>query len=201
MKSSYYMNPFAFLELLVQNATNLRFLWVSLSPFTRSVFNNMCFPDQLLSSDETRPSRPDRSHHKRRKVSFAPATSVYETPQVAVVDDELVVGTWYQAGDYSTFERERRETIVALQRLPVSDLDPEQYSIRGLEQKLTRKQVLERKFKSLQCKRAVLEQQKLQKSLGYFNPEILEETSRLFSKEATHRARQRAITMEADSKC
>lgn len=156
----------------------------------------MCFPDQLLSTDET--TRLSRPSNKRRKVSFAPATSVYETQSTTSSDEEV---TWYQAGDYTTFERERRETIVALQRLPESDLDPEQYSIRGLEQKLTKKQVLERKYKSLQCKRAVLEQQKLQKSLGYFNPEILEETSRMFSKEAEQRAIQRALSMAKDSQC
>lgn len=160
----------------------------------------MCLPDQLLSmEDKSRPSCSDdhRNKKKKRKVSFATATSVYETD---CSKDTTI--SWYQAQDYTSFERERRETIVALQRVQQleSKLDPEQYSLRGLEQKLTRQQIMERKLKSLQCKRAVLEQQDIQKSLGYFNPELLEETSRMYSKDATQHARQRAIRMEEDSK-
>jgi hypothetical protein len=143
----------------------------------------MCFPDQKLNDEH-----PSRSVNKRRKVSFAPAISVHET--------DASSETWYQAVDYITFEREIRETIVALQ---TEDWDP--CRLGGLEQHgtTTRQQILERKRKSLQCKRAVLEQQQLQKSLGYFNPELLEETSRKYSDEATQCARQRAMSMEQES--
>jgi hypothetical protein len=134
----------------------------------------MCFPDQ--KSVDERPSR-----YKRRKVSFAPAISIHET--------DASSETWYQAVDYSTFERERRETLQTLQN---ENLDPD--SRRGLEG--TRQEIMERKRKSLQCKKAVLEQQELQKSLGYFNPELLEETYRKYSDEAAHCARQRAMNTE-----
>ncbi|GAX14907.1 hypothetical protein FisN_29Lh128 [Fistulifera solaris] len=137
----------------------------------------MCFPDQK-SVDE----RPSRSVNKRRKVSFAPAILVHET--------DTSSETWYQAVDYSTFERERRETIVALST-------EDRCRPRGLEG--TRQEIMDRKRKSLQCKKAVLEQQELQKSLGYFNPELLEETYRKFSDEAAHCARQRAMSLEQES--
>jgi hypothetical protein len=113
---------------------------------------------------------------RRRNVRFNSTTVVVRR---AVTNEDLEQ-SWYHASDYDSFDHERRETISALYR-DLESLDTTKYCLAGLEQHLTKHQVMKRKLLTMQCRRAVLEVQLYQRISGNSDPESLKKASRLFS--------------------
>jgi hypothetical protein len=127
----------------------------------------------------------------KKRVSFAMFATVQDHP----LRPSDLQATWYQAEEYFKFDRERRRTIEAIRssRGNFSSLDPENICIRGLEHQLSAKQVLSRKYKSMQYKRLLLERQYYLKQYGVSDPESLQIVSQMFSKESTRSAYLRAM--------
>jgi hypothetical protein len=128
----------------------------------------------------------------KKRVQFAPtATFRYRS----VISNQELQSMWYDREDYAAFDRERHNTISAVTFVngDLTYLNPEKYSVRGLEQQLTAKQSMDRQLDCRQCKRVVLEQQHFQRSSGIHDPDTLQAVSKLFSVQASNRAYLRAV--------
>ena len=143
---------------------------------------------QYLREKEILP-RKKRRLPSKRNVTFSTVATVQMRPPTTPSE------TWYEPKEYAQFESERRETIRAIQsaRGDLTLLDPNVYCVRGLEHQLSKKQVLSRKYKSMQYVRALLDHQLLQKQAGRTDPESLHMVSRFFSRQASERAHLRAV--------
>lgn len=128
----------------------------------------------------------------RRKVKFAPTRLVRK---ISVQPKEEQSKLWYQPADYSAFAYDRRSTLNAVHQVrgDLTYLDPSKYCLRGLEQQLTKRQVYERRQRSLQYRHVVLQQQHYQRYSGISDPQSLKAVSELFSKQALKRAHLRAV--------
>jgi hypothetical protein len=138
------------------------------------------------------PLKAARTFVKPKKtVSFATTATVQERP----FSPSDLRQTWYQAHEYGSFEAERRRTILAVREKQgdLSRLDPNVHCVRGLEHQLSSKQVLSRKYKSIQYTKVLLEQQYIQRLTGVSDPEYLQVLSQMFSKQASQRAYLRAV--------
>lgn len=128
---------------------------------------------------------------QKKSVSFSNMASVLMRP----ISHEELNQRWIQPIEYKLIETKRRETIRAWSNVEgnVSRLDCEEHCLTGLEQILTPQQTLARKFTNLKCRRLLLEEQRLQKCNGFYDPERLKQLSQLFSRQTAHRAHLRAV--------
>jgi hypothetical protein len=147
------------------------------APFEESCFDSSALTPTLESLRKKRfTTKKNLPIKRRRNVRFNSSAIVV---QRAVTNDDLKQ-SWYHASDYDSFDHERRETISALYR-DLESLDTTKYCLAGLEQNLTKRQVMRRKRLTMQCRRAVLELQLYQKISGNSDPESLKKASRMFS--------------------
>ena len=103
---------------------------------------------------------------------------------------------WYQQKDYMSFDKDRRHTISAVHHVygDLTWLDPEKYCILGLEQQLTREQMMDRKKRIVRYQRAVLEQQYYQRYvMGVEDPHTLKDLSAMLSHQSLAKAHLRAV--------
>lgn len=103
--------------------------------------------------------------------------------------------SWYRREDYWSFEQERRFTLMAIRNAngDESVLDPNQFSLRGLEQKVCRQQIAQRKWEAQLCQRAVLEHQFRLRQSGIWDPDQLKAISERYSQPAQQRALQTGV--------
>jgi len=161
---------------------------------------------------QSKASKFDRKSTKA--VRFAPAAENTVAFRPAY-DQEELRHAWYRPVEYLDFERSRRETIVAVQKV-VNDgnmigLDPSEHCITGLEDQLTRDQIVFRRLKAIHYTRLVLEQQKQQKQQQQREQQQQTTTmeamfvtlpassiSRMFSRQSGKRAQLRAVLSSLD---
>jgi hypothetical protein len=120
----------------------------------------------------------------KKQVRFAPMATVVTVSKLSKEESEQ---SWYESKEYRAFDQERRRTIAAVQwaRGDLGRLDPEHYTMRGLEKHLSRRQVQARKFKTMQRTYYVLKQQHFQRCRGVSDPESLQAVSEMFSDPST----------------
>ena len=151
--------------------------------------DDFALDDPFTTTSEQQEESSTERPKKRRKVQFATTASVYRQTE------EPPSETWYTDKDYFEFERDRRETIKAIQYAYASRtrLDPTEYCAQGLQ--ISRRQMMQSKLRTMQCQRAVLEQQMKLKSLGQKDPHTLEAVSKVFSESSSQRAFRRAAEL------
>jgi hypothetical protein len=137
-------------------------------------------------------------------VSFARTATVI--PLVRTSSD--LTNAWYEHDEYKRFEMSRRMTIDAINKAQgdMSLLNPAEHCLLGLEEQLSRKQVLVRKLKSSHYMQLVLEQLKTRKTLSNSpysgsepNDRDLLALSSMLSRHASQRAQWRALAGRVDS--
>lgn len=157
-----------------------------------------------LSATRSKPCEKMNVHKKtkisvkrpRKRVHFANKATLVRRHVEYTADP---VECWYQAADYSSFERERRETVAELQRVQYdfAALDMQRFCLRGLEQTLTTRQLVRREQMVKQCKQAVIGQQLFQEFTGIPNPEKIKAASRKHSAQAIKKAVMIAVMERA----
>jgi len=139
---------------------------------------------------------PKTASHNRR-VRFADP----ETTRIAYTDWNLqdTRNSWYQVPDYTSFEQDSRLTVLALRHVrgDLRRLDPQQYTVMGLEKNLSRKQMLHRKLQTARHVQTVIEQQYFycndNTSNAAASAERLKAVSELFSQKPIKRAHLRGV--------
>lgn len=146
-----------------------------------------------------RPNSNKNNNNNTKRVRFDSTATVCPGGYITPEECEQV---WYKSSDYADFDRERRTTIHAVSQVKgdLKYLDPRKYCIRGLEQHLTRKQHMERRFNSMKYKEAVLQHQYYQKHVAgasQCDPEYLQRLSQMYSVQSSKRAYMRAVIEHA----
>lgn len=132
------------------------------------------------------------SNNKPRKsVTFSSFANV----AVREISREELHECWIQPNEYVQIQEDRKRCLdtvkrAMLGRAPVPDSS--EFCLRGLEQRLSTKQVFERKIKNMQYRRLLLEEQHVQRCCGVSDPKALQSLSELFTQQATQRALRRA---------
>jgi hypothetical protein len=92
--------------------------------------------------------------------------------------------SWYQREDFVSFYKERLQTVRALKKAQgdITCLDPSEYCLRGLEEKISTRYGRERRLKQIKIIRMVLEVQAEHREMGVRNPEGIKSLSMLVSK-------------------
>jgi hypothetical protein len=123
----------------------------------------------------------------KRSVRFSNINTVTTTRPIS--EQELRT-MWYENEEYSSFKKECRRTLGAIKMAKgkLSALDPTEYSVRGLEQFLSTKQMASRKKKAKRYIDVMMRQQYVQKRTGRSDPSRLKALSEMFSKQAGQRA-------------
>jgi hypothetical protein len=129
----------------------------------------------------------------KRSVRFSNITTVTTTTRP--ISEQELRTMWYEAEEYSSFKRECRRTLAAIKMAKgkLTTLDPNEYSVRGLEQFLSTKQMASRKKKAKRYIDVMMRQQYVQKRTGRSDPSRLKALSELFSKQAGQRAYLRGV--------
>lgn len=140
---------------------------------------------------------PRKPSGAKRSVRFAATTQVEVRPSPVGSDNARA---WYQPSEYAVIEQRRRSTIEAIRKTrgDLSVLDHCNYTIVGLEEQLSRRQVLDRKLQTWQYTRLVLEQQAIERKLGAEEAKPLKELARLYSAQAAQRAQLRAVMVQRE---
>jgi len=154
--------------------------------------DNYTFDSQREKSRPIKVKRP--SKQRRPRVRFASTTPIAHSAPIK--SREELRETWYRSQDYSSFSRELKETINAVNQAhgDLRSLDPNKYCLRGIERQLSRQQVYWRKMLTRRLKQVVLEQQYYQRYCGYYDPTSLQAVSQYFSVPEAKRAHLRALT-------
>ena len=102
---------------------------------------------------------------------------------------------WLQEEDYRSIQQGIRSTIRAVNyaRGDLALLDSKEHCILGLEQHLTRRQIVRRRMHTMQRTQAILHQQNYQRYYGICDPHALRNVSKLFSQQESKRAYMRAV--------
>jgi hypothetical protein len=142
-----------------------------------------------------RDSPPPRLARPKKSVSFAPTISV-----VSVVNTPAdLTNAWYETAEYRNFEANRRITIAEISKVHgnLSQLDPAEHCVLGLEEQLNRKQVLVRKLKASHYAQLVLE--RLNRPDGDTKcTSGIHALASMLSRHALQRAQWRAMLGQAD---
>lgn len=128
---------------------------------------------------------------EKKQVRFAPTATV----NTRSVSHEDLNNSWYGEVDYRSFEEENRHTVglIFCTGGDSSSLDPEHYSVLGLEQYAAgHRQMMTCRLKTLQHAAIVLEMYDVQRCSGIFDPEMVRRVSEWFSDEPVRRAQIRA---------
>jgi len=119
------------------------------------------------------------------------------------ISREELCDMWYQPAEYCEFDRSRRLTIAAVKEVNgnLDALDPQEHCVMGLEEQLTRKQILARRLRTVNYNRLVLEQQDLHRAFGGMQDissvqQQQKAISDMFSRQALKRAQLRALLGE-----
>jgi hypothetical protein len=106
-----------------------------------------------------------------------------------------VENAWYRDSEYMGFELERRRTVHAFNHVngELALLNPTEFTVAGLEQQLSRQQMISRKIQIRQHCELVLQTQHFQRCIGNHDPEAIRSISELFSKQSSKRAALRGI--------
>lgn len=144
-----------------------------------------------LSPNSLKDKNGFRLSKKSKTVRFASTKRVMKLYR----SREDLEKSWYHSTQYSEFDRERKRTVAAVHEAhgDLSCLDPTVFTISGLEHHLYRQQMIERKAKTLNHVRSVLNQQCSNRCTGVHDPESLRYVSELFSKQPSKRAHLRGI--------
>jgi len=143
------------------------------------------------------PSGPIK-RRRRNRVTFATETEASSAPTYKLTPT-LQRDLWYTPKDYAKFERDLIDTLRAVKQVngDLTKMDPAKYSIKGLEQQLTRQSATIRKEHLWRCKRVVLGEQYYQKYwYKMIDPYYLRAVSQVYSKQAKQKAYFRAILNE-----
>jgi hypothetical protein len=158
-------------------------LKLQLAAFTKSLNRKPLLPIKV----EQIPSKAKRS------VRFSNINSTV-TSTLEISEEELRT-MWYKDEEYSSFKQECRRTLTAIKTAKgkLSALDPTEYSVQGLEQFLSTKQMASRKKKAKRYIDVMMRQQYVQKRTGRSDPSRLKSLSEMFSKQAGQRAYLRGV--------
>jgi hypothetical protein len=130
----------------------------------------------------------------KKNVSFSTVANV----QVRAISREELNKAWIQPAEYCQIDQSRKRVLETIKRALVGEApcpDPSEFN--GLEQHISSKQSFERKLKNMQYRRMLLEEQHMQRSCGFSNPEAIQALSELFSQQASRRAQRRAVSDNA----
>lgn len=130
----------------------------------------------------------NRSVTVKRRVSFhaEPFVKIVGKSS-AITNQEAAEGkrmVWYQREDFASFYREQLQTVRALKNAQgdITCLDPSEYYLRGLEEKIFTRYGRERRIKQVKGIRMILAVQAEQRRTGVQNPEGIKSLSMLVSK-------------------
>jgi hypothetical protein len=128
----------------------------------------------------------------KRSVRFSNINTVTTRP---ISSEQELRTMWYEDEEYRSFQKECRHTLAAIKTAKgnLSTLDPTEYSVQGLEQFLSPKQMTSRKKKAKRYIDVMMRQQYVQKRTGKSDPSRLKELSEMFSKQAGQRAHLRGV--------
>lgn len=132
---------------------------------------------------------PSISSIEGKTVHFAdPEATVNITPYQEVED---IQNSWYRSNDYISFEQDTQLTVLALQNAhgDLRCFDPQEYTITGLEKRLTRRQSLQRKLQTARHVHTVLALQ----HMSVMDEHMLRAYSELLSKQTIQRAHIRGV--------
>jgi hypothetical protein len=127
-------------------------------------------------SGSARPTMISLRAKFKKQVRFAPTATVNTR---SVTQDDLD-NSWYTDEQYISFERENREIVAFVCQAggDVSKLDPEKYSVIGLEHYIEgRKQMMARRLKTMQHSAMVLEMYDVLRCNGIVDPEVVRKVS------------------------
>jgi hypothetical protein len=127
----------------------------------------------------------------RKTVRFSSLANVAVRP----VSKQKLCNLWLQPEEYSKIEEGRRQCLYTVKKALLGRApppDPSEYSVRGLEQQLSSKQVMERKIKNMHYRKLLLEEQSVQRQYGVSDPQALQSLSELFSQASVRKAHGRA---------
>lgn len=125
----------------------------------------------------------------KKRVFFAPMADCYYF--AARREPQDLWNSWYQDTDYALFEEETLLTVAAVRHVrgDLRRLNAELFTVTGLEKILSKRQVMERKRKSMLHVQTVVKQQHHCPD----DPVKLQRVSELFSKQPLRRAHIRGI--------
>ena len=129
----------------------------------------------------------------RKTVRFSSLANV----AVREISQEELNDCWIQPEEYSKIEEGRRQCLYTVKKALLGQAplpDPAEYSVRGLEQQLSSKQVLERKLKNMHYRKLLIEEQHVQKRFGVSDPQALQSLSEMFSRASVRKAQGRALS-------
>lgn len=111
------------------------------------------------------------------------------------VPEEELQQSWYQSNEYDAFKSESKITLAALKQAHgnVTQLDASKHCLRGLEAHVSLSILKLRQMMIRSTVQIVLDQQKVQRSHGVSDPNMIGAVSMMFSKQA----RQRALSFGA----
>lgn len=138
--------------------------------------------------DSARLARPKKS------VSFAPSVSV-----ISIVNTPAdLANAWYETAEYREFEANRRITIAEINKVHgnLSQLDPAEHCVLGLEEQLSRKQMMVRKLKASHYAKLVLERHNCPGDAKYTRG--IQALASMLSRHASQRAQWRAMLGHTD---
>lgn len=158
-------------------------------------FQHMQAKAQMKAQKRGRSTKHASPRKPKKTVSFSSFANV----TVREISRDELNECWIQPEEYSQIEQGRKHCLETVKRALLGRAptpDPSEFSIHGLEQQLSPKQVVERKLKNMQYRRLLLEEQHAQRCCGVSDPQALQNLSELFSQQATRRALRRALSTE-----
>ena len=153
-------------------------------PF-KSLQNYQSFRPPRMSCCTKERSPPQRSK-AAKQVTFSPFLEVRDL--FRSVQD--LKNSWYATAEYANFDRERRHTVAALHHVGgnIHFLNPEQYTVYGLERHIEKQSCYERKMiAKVHCYNV------LQQAKRGCNEEELRRVSEYYSKEVSKQAHLRGF--------
>jgi hypothetical protein len=133
--------------------------------------------------------------HQPKRVHFGGCT----VHNMTIRTEKDVENSWYRDSEYIGFELERRRTVHAFNHAngELAMLDSMELTVAGLEQQLSRQQMISRKMQIRQHCELVLQTQHFQRCIGNYDPDAIRTISELFSKQSSKRAALRGILSQS----
>lgn len=134
--------------------------------------------------------KPLRKRQLKRKAVRFSGTNQSNIVQRNYNDADDKRRIWYQASDYAEVDQDNLKNIHALAAVQgdLVRLDPEEYCLRGLEMKTSQHINQLRRLRSRLSIRAVLDQQRIHRTMRIVDPGSLRDISQRFTEQARIRA-------------